>query len=248
MRRLRVLLTGAAGRVGSCLAEAFREQYHLRTLDVRPAPGDPDTIVTDIQNQGMMKAAMRDIDVVVHLAAFPYEGPFHEVLVPNNVIGLYNTFQAAHEAGVRRTVFASSCQAVTTYPPDRTVSASDPVRPVTIYGATKVFGEVLGRYYHDHKGMEFVGIRIGWLLPYDAEQLRTSPYARRTWLSPRDAVKLFRLAVEKPDVGYAVVFGTSVTESEWLSLAEARDLLGYEPEDDVVAMYGPMTPTQPTAS
>jgi nucleoside-diphosphate-sugar epimerase len=156
-----------------------------------------------------------------------------------NIVGTYNTFEAAREAGVRRIVYASSCHVVEFITAQRTIEVGDSFQPETTYGVSKAFGEVLGRYYHDHCGIEFVAIRIGWLCPYDDPELRTGERKRRIWLSPRDAVSLFRLAIEKPDVGYAVVFGTSITSQEILSLRSARDLLGYEPQDDVVARYGP---------
>ena len=72
----------------------------------------------------------------------------------------------------------------------------------------------------------------------DDEGLRRDPQKRALWLSPRDAAKLFRRAVEKPDVGYAVVFGTSVTSPELLSRRSARELLDFAADDDVVALYG----------
>jgi len=167
------------------------------------------------------------------------EAPFAEEIVPSNIVGVYNTFEAAREAGVRRIVYASSCHVVGFRATQQTFEVADPFQPETTYGASKAFGEVLGRYYHDHHDLEFVAIRIGWLIPYDDPDLRTSGLKRRIWLSPRDAVSLFRLAIEKPEVGYAVVFGTSITSQEILSLRSARDALGYEPQDDVVALYGP---------
>jgi nucleoside-diphosphate-sugar epimerase len=152
---------------------------------------------------------------------------------------VYNVFEAAREAGVRRIVYASSCHVVRFRTTQRTFEVPDPFEPETTYGVSKAFGEVLGRYYHDLLGMEFVAIRIGWLVPYDDPELRSGGLKRRIWLSPRDAVSLFRLAVEKPGIGYAVVFGTSVTSPEVLSLRSAREVLGYQPEDDVSALYGP---------
>jgi uronate dehydrogenase len=244
MPRLKVLLTGSGGRIGRHLVGPFKEVYDLRTLDRRPAPADPDAIIADLVDFPAMKKAMKGIDVVVHLAATPDEAPFVEQLVPNNVVGLYNTFQAACEAKVRRIVFASTCQTVLArpWPWEGTIRIADPPRPCTTYGATKVFGEALGRFYHHCRKMQFVGIRIGAFAPYDSASLRTSDGTRALWLSPRDAVALFRRAIEKPDVGYALVFGTSVTEREFLSRQEGKDLLDYEPQDDVVKLYGPMTP------
>jgi uronate dehydrogenase len=238
MPKLTVFLTGASGKVGRVLAPAFRAAYELRTLYRRPAPDDPTAVLGDLQDRGKLRSLLEGSEVLVHLAAVSREVPFVEQIVPANIVGAYNIFEAAREARVRRIVYASSCHVVGFVEARHTIDVTDAFRPETTYGASKAFGEVLGRYYHDHWGMEFVAIRIGWLLPYDHPDLRTSEFERLIWLSPRDAVSLFRLAIEKPSVGYAVVFGTSITSREILSLRSARDILGYEPEDDVVALYG----------
>jgi uronate dehydrogenase len=238
MPRLKVFLTGATGRVGRVLVPAFRECYELRALQRRPAPDDPTAALGDLSDRAPLASLMAGCDVVVHLAAISREAPFVEEIVPANIVGCYNVFQAALEAGVRRIVYASSCHVVQFKARRGAIDVGEPYQPETTYGVSKAFGEVLGRYYHDHHGLEFVAIRIGWLLHYDDERLRTSELGRRIWLSPRDAVALFRLAIEKQEVGFAVVSGTSITSQEILSLRSARESLGYEPQDDVVALYG----------
>jgi uronate dehydrogenase len=239
MSRLKVFLTGATGRVGRVFAPAFREVYQLRTLYRRPAPDDPTAVLGDLQDRDKLRSAMDGFDVLVHLAAVSWEAPFVEELVPANIVGAYNIFQAAKEAGVRRIVYASTCHVVQVKAATHTIDADAPLQPDSLYGVSKAFGEALGRYYHDRFGIEFVAIRIGWLLPYDDPELRTNDFRRRTWLSHRDGIALFRLAIEKPGIGCAVVHGTSLTSEEILSLRSARDLLGYDPQDDVVALYGP---------
>ena len=236
MPKLKVLVTGPGGRIGPHLLPTFRAAYDLRVYDRQPIPDVPDAFVGDLQDAALLRRAMEGVDVVLHLAAQADEAPFVEVLVPNNVVGLYNTFQAAHEAGVRRVVFASTVQTVAEYPPDYTVRAEDPPRPMTTYACTKVLGEALGRWYHDKHGLEFVVVRVGAFQPYDSPLLRAQQILREMWLSPRDAVGLFRRAIEKPNIGYALVFGTSITERERVSRQPMRDLLDFEPEDDVRAL------------
>jgi len=161
-----------------------------------------------------------------------------EKLLPNNIVGLYRVFEAAQAAGVRRMIFASTCQTVFGYDRNLTVSATDPIRPRNLYAVTKGFGEILGRHYYEVYGMEFLGVRIGGFARYEDPRLRTFDEVRRLWLSPRDAVTFFVRAIETPDIGYAVVFATSRTDCEFLSRAPAREVLGFEPEDDVVKMFG----------
>lgn len=231
MSKLKVLLTGAAGRIGRSVTAPLKERYDLRLLDCRPVDGEPQAIQCNLTDFDALKRSMQGMDVVLHLAATPTEAPFAEQLMPNNILGVYNTLQAALVAGVRRVVFASTCQTVLNYPRDQRVEISDPVRPITTYAATKIFGEALGRYYHEQHGMEFVGLRLGAFAGYDALRSRTSRGPRQIWLSPRDAAKLFQCAIERPAVGYVLAFGTSITETEHLSLKTARELLGFEPVD-----------------
>lgn len=156
-----MLLTGGGGRVGKHLQDVFRERYGLRNFDLKPIEGDAGTILGDINDAQALKAAMQEVDVVVHLAAQSDEAPFLEKLLPLNCAGIYNVLQSAQECGVRRVVFASSLQTIDAYPRDRPVAVSDPVCPNTMYGATKVFGEALGRYFHEKHGLEFIALRLG---------------------------------------------------------------------------------------
>jgi nucleoside-diphosphate-sugar epimerase len=173
----------------------------------------------------------------VHLAATSDEAPFVEQLVPNNVVGFYNIVEAAREAGVRRVVFASSIHCVNGRVQTVPIHPSESPSPITTYGVTKVFGEVLGRHYHNKHGLEFIALRIGAFQPYDSSWLAQERGPHNVWLSPRDMAQILTLAVEKEGIGYAVVNATSKPRQEYLSLDEARAVLGYEPVDDAADYY-----------
>jgi NAD+ dependent glucose-6-phosphate dehydrogenase len=229
--RLVVLLTGPSGRIGPHLLPAFEERYDLRTFDLKPSDR-PNSFVGDLSSIEDLRIAMRGVDVVVHMAATSDEAPFIEELVPNNVVGLYNVFEAARLEKVRRLVFASSVQTVgiALDHSDGPVE-TDVVRPNSLYGATKAFGEVMGRWYHDRHNLEFVALRIGWFQDYE-EKRRNKGHVSNIWLSPRDLLSLTLKAIEVPAIGYAVVSGASKAPKEAMSLKSARDILGFEPEDD----------------
>ena len=199
--RRKVLITGAAGHIGRYLLADFAGRYDVRAFDRVTLDGPWESVTGDLADPAALLRAMRGVDVVVHLAATRQEAPFVEDLVPNNIIGLYNTFEAAREAGVRRIVFASSGQTVAAYPKGQRITINDPPRPSSLYGVTKVFGETLGRFYHDRYGLEFVALRIGWFLPPGDERLG---HGRSIWLSPSNAMRLFQAAIEKPGIGYAI--------------------------------------------
>lgn len=235
MSKLRVLLTGPSGRVGPHLLPDFEKSYDLHTFDLHPSPR-PNSHVGSLQNIESLREAMRGVDVVMHLAATSDEAPFLEELMPNNIEGMYNVLTAAHLEGVRRVVFTSSVQTVS----HRWHKKNQPVEtnvndPQSLYGVTKVFGEVLGQWFYNYHKLEFVAIRLGWF--ERTELIKPDNGINNIWISPRDSVQLFQKAIETPDVGYAVVNGTSKTPREVLSLQSARELLGYEPQDDVDKMF-----------
>ena len=103
----------------------------------------------------------------------------------------------------------------------------------------------MGRYYADVHGLRVICLRIGSVLPNDdptsgqtgrgrAAQLDSEQRFQRMrakWLSQRDCAELFACALEAEQVRWAVVFGTSNNPRQLWSLAEARRLLGYEPQD-----------------
>ncbi|HTL52934.1 MAG TPA: NAD(P)-dependent oxidoreductase, partial [Planctomycetota bacterium] len=167
------------------------------------------------------------------------------------VVGLYNTFEAAIAQKVRRLVFSSSCQAVCGYPLETTITGQMMPAPVSLYGATKALGEVMGRWYHDKHQLEFVALRIGWFQSYEEAEKnfrnKPSPHGRALWLSPKDAVQLLCCSAEAPSVGYCIAGGTSKTKPEWLSLQQSRDVLGYFPEDDADQLFGPPPPASASA-
>lgn len=214
----------------------MRERYELATFDRESDPNDPLSFAGDLQSVEALQRAMEGCAAVVHMAATSDDAPFVEQVLPNNIIGMYNVLEAARLARVQRLVFASSVQAIgsgmkwqdkSTGP----FTARMMPLPGNSYGASKVWGEAMGRTYFDKHKLEFVAIRIGAFQPYDSPWLKEGR-AKDIWLSPRDMFQLLWRAIETPAVGYAIVHGTSRVPNERMSLREARELLGYEPEDN----------------
>lgn len=241
MSRLKVLLTGPGGRVGPHLLPSFNERYDLRLLDIKPIEGFPNTVITDLTDPEALNRAVEGIDVIVHLAAQADEAPFHEKLLQPNIVGVYNLFEAAHKAGVRRIVFASTVQAVGAASRG-TIQANDVPHPSSVYGATKVWGEALGSYFHDRHGMEFVVVRLGGFQPYDSPVIRESRNWKDIWLSPRDCIEVFQRCVEGLNLKHEIIFATSITVFERMSRTPMKELLDYEPVDNVKDYIPPAPP------
>jgi uronate dehydrogenase len=223
-----VLITGAAGDIGSCLRDGLRPlAEELVLTDVRPlAPVAGERFVqADLVDRDALLRAAEDVDAVVHLGGIPTEASFDELLAPN-VVGTFNVFEAARRNAVPRVVFASSNHAAGFYPVEQTLTGREAPRPDTLYGVTKAYGEALGHLYADKFGLDVVCIRIGGFLERP-RQLRDLS----TWLSHGDAVRLFAACLSAPDIGFRVVYGASAnTRLRW-DLSPAREL-GYEPQDD----------------
>jgi len=223
-----VLLTGAAGSIGTVLAHELPAYGHrLRLLDSKPIDAD-DTVLADLTNDAgsaALDAAMDGLESVVHLAAIPTEAPFADILRVN-IDGTYRVFDAARRAGVRRIVYASSNHAVGFTPRAPMVGVDVPPRPDTYYGLSKVFGEALGRLYADRYGLEVACLRIG-----SFAERPTSHRHLSTWLSHGDAVRLLHAGLSTPDLTYAVVYGISANTRAWWDLAPGHRL-GYHPVDD----------------
>ena len=238
----RVLVTGAAGRIGSYLAEHSHEQYDLRLM-VR---GD-EAKIEEIRAYGeVIQCGLDDlpgltdlcegIDTVVHLAA-DHRGhaPWEEVL-PNNIVGTYNLFTAAKAQGCRRVIFASSIQAVSGYPRFQQVRPEDPVNPPNLYAVSKCFGEALCRCFSNKMGLSGIVLRIGAYQTY--ESMRSSDeFSGIHWafVSPRDLTQLIVRCIDDEKLQFAIFYGFSNNKFCKGDLSNARELLGYTPIDDIYA-------------
>jgi uronate dehydrogenase len=225
----RVLITGAGGEIGRALRAGFSGKCSsLRLLDIKaqePAGAAEELLTADITDPDATTAALKDVDCIVHLAGIPREDAW-ETILPNNIVGTYNVFEAARLNGVKRVVFASSNHAVGYHRISRRIGTDVELRPDSRYGVSKVFGEALGRMYADKYGLSVACLRIGSYRerPLDARQLST-------WISPRDMVQLVRRCIDARDYHFLIAYGVSAnTRNRWLDPSAA--FLGYEPQDN----------------
>ncbi|GGU88579.1 NAD-dependent dehydratase [Streptomyces litmocidini] len=225
-----VLLTGAAGGVGTLMRELLPPYgYELRLLDAVPVPEAPEAIVADLADRAALREAVRGVDAIVHLAGISVEADFEKIMAAN-IAGTHHLYEAAREEGVRRVVFASSNHAVGFARRPREGEPPLPVdvphRPDTFYGLSKCFGEDLAQLYWDLYGVETVSLRIGSCFPEP-----TSVRMLSIWLSPADCARLLHAALTAGEVAHTVAYGSSANTRAWWDLSSARTL-GYAPEDD----------------
>jgi len=222
----RVLVTGAAGRIGSGFLRHVADRYTLRATDLpSKAVAVEDFVPADLVDAEALARACEDVDTVVHLGADPRLNASWDSLLPNNIVGTHTLFEAAHGAGVRRVVFASSVHAVSGYPVGRQISADDPANPGNLYGVTKAFGETLGRFYAEQRGLSVIALRIGAFYT-EGTQPEPEPYNEFLHLAEADLYRIIIRAIEVRGVRFAVVNAISPQVGGRLDITATRDLLG----------------------
>lgn len=231
----RVLLTGASGGVGTRLRQLLKPLYPELVLSDLKAPADlrsdEEFIQADLADYAAVEKMVKGVDGIVHLGGFSVEGPW-ETILNANIIGCYNLFEAAHKAGTKRVVFASSNHVMGYHPRSSKIGIEAVPKPDTRYGLSKLFGEGLGALYAYKHGMGVLSVRIGNFGDKPLDQRRLA-----IWLRPDDLVQLIRLGLEKPDLVYEVVYGMSDNKRAWWDNSHALSL-GYKPDgqsEDFVA-------------
>lgn len=240
----KVLVTGGCGRIGSYFIRMMGERYAIRVVDraawdaEKLGPLDGESMALDLMDMEACRRACEGMDMVVHLAADPSpDADFLGSLLSNNILATYNMFAAARAAGCRRFVFASSVHAVASYPGDVQIKESMPVRPTSMYGVSKCFGEALASHYAINEGMSSIAIRIGsYLFPDEATHLL--PHEMDAYLHPDDLNHLLVQCLETPGITFFIANGISDNTYKRLDLTETRQVLGYRPKMDIFRMLG----------
>ena len=242
----KIVLTGAAGRLGSYLREPLSKMAEtLVSSDIKDDIGTlyagESYVKADLESLDAMMSLLEGADMVVHFGAYVDEAPFEKLLGPN-FIGAYNVWEAAFQQGLRRVVYASSIHAVGMHPKNEFIGTDAPHRPDTFYGLAKCFAEDLASMYWDKRGLESVCLRI-----LSCAQV-TNPRAVGSWLSYDDLIQLVEKSVSTPVTGFTVAYGVSNNDRAPVDNSNASHL-GYKPKDnaeqfadEVYATSAPLNP------
>lgn len=226
----KIVLTGAAGSLGSALREPLsRMCEQLTSVDIREAPAslapNETWAVADCAELDQVLPLVDGAEMVVHFVGIADERSFEELLRPN-FLSSYVIWEAAYRAGARRVVYASSVHAVGMHETNAGIDTDAPHRPDTFYGLSKCFSEDLARLYWEKRGIEAVCLRI-----FSATERPENPRALGTWLSHADLVRMVERAVDTPTTGFCVVYGISDNTRAPVSNAKVS-FLGYRPQDN----------------
>ena len=238
---MKILVPGAAGRLGRASRRALRQAGHqlriadLPTSALEPAEGEV-ALAGNLCEPSVMDQALEGIEVVVHWAASLNVPDFNPVL-ENNHRMVCELYEGARRHGVRRIVYASSNHAFGLYEPGTRLRLDAPYRADTFYGLSKVWGEELGRMYWTKHGIESVALRIGTFMDLPPRNVRELS----SWLGLEDLEQLVRLAVEVPGVTFAPVWGISANTRAHYDLTEAN-ALGYVPRQNAEGFASSLAP------
>jgi nucleoside-diphosphate-sugar epimerase len=245
MKYPRILFTGSKGKIGRILARALLDSFDVYGLDIA-GEEDEKNYKADISDYEELDRIFKDIvplESVIHLAADPRVDADWASIIKNNIIGTRNVYECASKHGIQRVIFASSNHVTGAYegfPPSLhrrenppKISISDPLRPDSDYGSSKIFGEAVARQYFELYGVKSICLRLGSVLRNDDPT--RDERDMKIWLSHRDLVQLVRRSLLS-DIGFGIYYGVSNNKGMFWDISNARQELGYEPQDDASLM------------
>jgi len=244
----RILLTGAAGRLGTELRRGLGSVAEvLRITDCEPMEDiqpREESVICNLADREALRDLTRDVDAIVHFGGIACEAGFDAIL-ESNIIGSYNVYEGARRNGVSRIIFASSVHAIGFWSLEDHIDADSPVRPDSLYGVAKTYVESLSRFYWDKFGIESLCLRIfsSFEEPADRRMLWS-------WLSYDDCVEYVRQGLLAPRVGHTIAFAMSGNAVSPVDNSKAGHI-GYIPrsstEEFRTGVEGAFPPPDPTS-
>jgi UDP-glucose 4-epimerase len=166
----RFLVTGGSGFIGSHVVDRLVDAgaAEVVVFDKMPRPenlrgaqerGAVEVRAGDVTDVEQVRNAVDGVDGVFHMAVLPL-GPTVEqprLGLDVNVVGTFNVFEAAQQAGVEKVVFSSASSVYGDT--DDTMDETHPLDARTMYGASKIAGEYFLRSFNDQHGLPYVTLR-----------------------------------------------------------------------------------------
>lgn len=247
VKGMKVLVTGASGRIGRTFIREYRNYYFFRLmLHKKPLEAfEGEVFYGDVSDFDSVLKAVEGVDAIVHLAADArVEAEWNSILY-TNIIGTYNVFEAARLSNVKKIVYASSNHACGTIVNERDIVGPDaPIAPDSLYGVSKVFGEALAHYYFKKHGLSIICLRIGICRDLEDPSQFFKEYLSGAkvhptyspekilglWISASDMAQLIHKSLES-DIKFGIFYGISNNRNPAFDISETKAKLGYDPKD-----------------
>jgi uronate dehydrogenase len=224
----KLLITGAAGLLGSALSRRLRATFDLILLDraaIASEPGDV-VVVGDLGDRAVLLRALDGAQAVLHLACRFGETMTFADSLDTNYRATLALYEGAIAAGVADIVFASSNHGWGFYPRAAApLGDTAPPRPDSWYGISKIWSEAVLSYLADCHGIRATSLRIGNCGPNVPDERRT-----HMWISFDDLAQLVRLALARTDSGHRAVWATADCDAPFFDNSGAR-ALGFTSKD-----------------
>ncbi|MDR5903557.1 NAD-dependent epimerase/dehydratase family protein [Halomonas icarae] len=224
----RILITGAAGRLGSELRKGlaplsnnFRLVDRVEITDIKD---NEEAFVFDLADEFSVDKAVEGVEAIIHFGGAPLERPWDEIL-DSNIRGSYNIYESARRHGIKRVIYASSVHAIGYHKIDDNIDCDAKPRPDSLYGVSKNFVESLSSLYWDKFGIESACIRIFSSFPEPADRRMLW-----SWLSFDDCVRLVSACLTAPHIGHTITAGISDNKVKPINMDNAGHI-GYVPHD-----------------
>ena len=242
-----VLVTGASGLIGGILNFKLTD-HNLFGLDIKKC-AYKNFEISNISDSNKLEIIMtiNKIDTVVHLAGNASVSAKWDSLSENNFSGTLNVFNACKEAGVKKIIFASSNHAVGLFENDspykeiingdyknitknyKLISPYCEVRPDSLYGVSKAFGENLGRFFYEKYNIKVACLRIGSVIKDNNPKVKNTNRFFSTWCSHEDIAGLIDACIKSNKVEYDIFYGVSDNDWKIWDISNAEKILSFKP-------------------
>ncbi len=228
----RLLITGAAGRLGTQL----RRGLHPLAENIRIADRVPiadvaeheEVVLCELGNYHDVIAMTRNVDAIVHFGGAALETDF-ETILDSNIRGSYHIYEGARKNEVPRVIYASSVHAIGYHSLESHIDADSPWRPDSLYGVSKNFVESLSRLYWDKFGIESLCLRIFSSFPEPTDHRMLW-----SWISFDDCVQYVVRGLTAPRLAHTIAFGISKNRVAPVDDSKAGHV-GFQPNDNTEA-------------
>ena len=245
-----VLVTGASGLIGGILNFKLTD-HNLFGLDIKECDYK-NFEISNISDSNKLEIIMtiNKIDTVVHLAGNASVSAKWDSLSKNNFTGTLNVFNACKEAGVKKIIFASSNHAVGLFENDspykeiiageynkvlgkyNLIAPNCDIRPDSLYGVSKAYGENLGRFFHENYNIKIACLRIGSVIPNDNPKVKDSNRFFSTWCSHDDIAGLINACINSDKIGFDIFYGVSNNTWKIWDISNQEEKLSFKPKSN----------------